>query len=72
MSTTTLTRAALWERRKTATAKLATLRTYQGTLCGCARCGDSSRIEELAALIARATQAVDELGNRYCERTPTC
>lgn len=63
-------RQALWQQRKATTEKLATLRMYQGTLCGCLRCNDSDRIEELAALIARATEAVNDLGNRICEREP--
>ena len=72
--TTTLadSRLELCRQRKDTLAKLATLRMYQHTLCGCQQCGDAERIEELRALITRAEQAVDELGNRYCERTPTC
>ena len=72
--TTTLAapKVALWGQRKTAMTKRATLTLFRGTLCGCTQCGDSDRIEEIDALIVRATQAIDELGNRYCERTPTC
>ena len=68
MDTLTDPRTALWERRKVTTEKLATLRAYQGALCGCDRCNDSDRIEELGALITRATEAIAELGNQICER----
>lgn len=72
--TTTLAdpKVALWGQRRAAMTKRATLVMFRGTLCGCSRCNDSDRIEEIDALICRATQAIDELGNRYCERTPTC
>ena len=68
--TTTLAdpRVALWERRKVTAEKLAAMRTYSGTLCGCDRCGDAELIEEQAALIARAVEALEELGNLICER----
>ena len=72
--TTTLAnpRLALWDLRKAVVEKRALLVMYQGTLCGCSRCNDADRIEELGALIVRATEAITELGNRICERTPTC
>ena len=63
-------RVALWQQRKTAVEKRALLAMYRGALCGCSRCNDSDRIEELGALIARATEAIAELSNRICERTP--
>ena len=66
------TKVALWGQRKTAMTKRATLALFRGTLCGCTQCGDSDRIEEIDALITRATEAIDELGNRICERTLTC
>jgi len=65
MTTTLLDpRLTLWERRKVTLEKLATLRTYRASLCGCARCGDSDRIEELDALIRRAVESVDEMNNK--------
>ena len=72
MDTLTDPRTALWERRKVTTEKLATLTLYRATLCGCDRCHDSDRIEEMGALSARATEAINELGNQICERKPTC
>jgi len=70
--TTTLTdpRLMLWQQRRTTLVKLAELRMFRGALCGCQRCGDSDRIEELDALIHRAVEAVDEITNRICEREP--
>ena len=64
--TTTLAdpRLALWQQRQTTLAKLATLRTYRASMCGCSRCGDSDRIEELDALIRRAVESVDEMNNK--------
>ena len=50
-----------WQQRKIAVEKLALLRLYRHSMCGCLRCGDADRIEELDALIARAVEAVDEL-----------
>jgi len=50
-----------WKQRKVAVEHLALLRLYRHSLCGCSRCGDADRIEELDALIARAVEAVDEL-----------
>ena len=55
MTTTLLDpRLALWRQRKVTTEKLATLRMYRASMCGCSRCNDSDRIEELDALIHRA------------------
>ena len=73
MATQTLTdpRLALWRRRKVTLEKLATLRMFRGALCGCTRCNDSDRIEELDALIHRAVEGVDKITNRICERA-TC
>ena len=70
--TTTLAdpRLALWQQRRATLVKLAELRMFRGALCGCPRCNDSDRIEELDALIARAVEAVDEITNRICEREP--
>ena len=65
-------RLELCRQRRTMLSKLADMRTYSGTLCGCTQCGDAELIEEQTALIVRATEAIDELGNRICERTPTC
>ena len=72
--TTTLapTKTALWERRKVATEKRDTLAMYRRTLCGCVQCGDMGRIEEVDALIVRATQVVLELSDQITDRTPTC
>jgi len=65
MTTTLLDpRVALWERRKVTLAKLATLRMYRASMCGCQRCNDADRIEELDALIRRAVEAVDEMNNK--------
>ena len=68
--TTTLAdpRLGLWQQRQTTLAKLATLRTYRASLCGCSRCNDSDRIEELDTLIHRAVEAVDEMNDRICTR----
>ena len=72
MTTTLLDpRLELCRQRKEAIAKLATLRMYSHTLCGCRQCGDAERIEELRALITRAEQAVDELNNLICQRVET-
>ena len=71
MLTLTDPRFALWEQRRTTLVKLAELRMFRGALCGCTRCNDSDRIEELDSLIARAVEAVDEITNRICERA-TC
>ena len=70
--TTTLAdpRTALWQRRKVTTEKLAMLRMYRASLCGCQRCNDADRIEELDALIHRAVEAVDKLNDQICEREP--
>ena len=72
MLTATDPRVTLWQQRKVAVEKRALLAMYLGTLCGCTRCNDADRIEELGALIARATEAIAELSNRICERAPTC
>ena len=66
--TLTLTRQDAWARRKVTSEKLALMREYSGTLCGCDRCGDADLIEEQAALIQRATEAIAELGERICQR----
>ena len=68
--TTTLAnpRLALWDLRKAVVRKRALLEMYRSTLCGCSRCNDSDRIEELGALIQRATEAIADLGNQICER----
>ena len=72
--TTTLAdpRLGLWQQRQTTLAKLATLRMYRASQCGCTRCNDSDRIEELDALIRRAVEAVEDINNRICTREPTC
>ena len=71
MTTTLLDpRLALWRQRKVTLEKLATLRMYRASMCGCQRCNDSDRIEELDAMIRRAVEAVDEITNRICEREP--
>jgi hypothetical protein len=67
MTTTLLDpRIALWQQRRTTLVKLAELRMWRGALCGCQRCNDSDRIEELDALIRRAVEAVDEMNDRIC------
>jgi len=58
-----------WQQRKIAVEKLALLRMYAHTLCGCTRCNDTDRIEELAALITRAVEAVAEL-SEACSTRP--
>ena len=63
-------RLALWQRRKVTIEKLATLRMYRASQCGCQRCNDSDRIEELDALIKRAVEAVDKMNDKICEREP--
>ena len=69
MTTTLLDpKVALRGQRKTALTKRATLVMFRGTLCGCFHCGDADRFEEIDALITRATEAIDELSNRICER----
>jgi len=71
MTTTLLDpRLALWQQRRTTLVKLAELRMFRGALCGCQRCNDSDRIEELDALIHRAVEAVDKMNNKICEREP--
>jgi hypothetical protein len=74
MTTTTLAdpRPALWQQRRTTLVKLAELRMFRGALCGCLRCNDSDRIEELDAMIHRAVEAVDDLSNRICTRETPC
>ena len=72
MTTTLLDpRLALWQQRRTTLVKLAELRMWRVALCGCQRCNDSDRIEELDALIHRAVEAVDDITKRICERA-TC
>ena len=61
-------RLELCRQRHTMLSKLADMRTYSGTLCGCTQCGDAQLIEEQTALIARAVEALDELSNKICER----
>ena len=68
MLTLTDPRLTLWRQRKVTTEKLATLRMYRASLCGCTHCNDADRIEELDALIHRAVEAVDEMNDRICER----
>ena len=61
---TTLTDHGLldaWGQRRVALDKLALMRVYRASICGCLRCGDLDRAEELDALIARCVEAVDEL-----------
>ena len=68
MTTTLLDpRLELCRQRKDTLAKLATMRLFQHTLCGCRQCGDAERIEELRALITRAEQAVDEMSDRITD-----
>jgi len=62
-------RVHAWQQRKIAVERVALLRMYAHTLCGCQRCGDADRIEELAALIACAVEAVDEL-TEACSTRP--
>ena len=64
MLTLTDPRTALWQQRRTTLVKLAELRMFRGALCGCQRCNDSDRIEELDALIRRAVEAVDEMNDK--------
>jgi len=73
MTTTLLDpRLELCRQRRTMLGKLADMRTYSGTLCGCTQCGDAELIEEQTALITRAVEAIAELSNKICEREPTC
>ena len=67
--TTTLAdpRLGLWQQRRTTLVKLAELRMFRGALCGCPRCNDSDRIEELDAMIHRAVEAVDEMNDRITD-----
>jgi len=61
---TTLTDPGLldaWGQRRVALDKLACLRVWRASICGCLRCNDLDRAEELDALIARCVEAVDEL-----------
>ena len=68
MTTTLLDpRLALWQQRRTTLVKLAELRMFRGALCGCPRCNDSDRIEELDALIHRAVEAVDEMNDQITD-----
>ena len=60
-------RITLWERRKTTLEKLAALRMYRGALCGCTRCGDADRIEELDSLIAQAIKWISVCNDRICD-----
>jgi len=55
--------------RRATLDKLALMRVYRASICGCTRCGDADRIEELDALIARAVEAVDEL-TEVCATRP--
>jgi hypothetical protein len=66
--TTTLAdpRLALWAQRRTTLVKLAELRMFRALLCGCPRCNDSDRIEELDAMICQALARIDELNDRIC------
>ena len=57
----------LWQQRRTTLVKLAELRMFRGALCGCTRCNDSDRIEELDAMIHRAVEAVDEMNDRITD-----
>jgi len=54
-------RFALRQQRRAALDKLALMRVYRASICGCLRCNDLDRAEELDALIARAVEAVQEL-----------
>ena len=65
-------RPALWEQRRTTRDKLTLLRQQRRGFCGCARCDDAQLIEEVDALIVRATQVVLELSDQITDRTPTC
>ena len=68
MTTTLLDpRLALWEQRRTTLVKLAELRMFRGALCGCTRCGDADRIEELDSLVERAVEQIAELNDRICD-----
>lgn len=58
-----------WTQRKAAIEKAALLRMYRASMCGCSRCDDADRIEELDALIARAVEAIDEL-TEVCATRP--
>lgn len=55
--------------RRSALDKLALMRVYRASICGCPSCGDADRIEELDALIARAVEAVQEL-TEVCATRP--
>jgi len=58
-----------WTQRKVAVEKAALLRMYRASLCGCTRCNDADRIEELDALITRAVEAIAEL-SEVCATMP--
>ena len=67
--TTTLAdpRLTLWRQRKVTLVKLAELRMWRGALCGCQRCNDSDRIEELDSLIAQAVEWIGACNDRICD-----
>ena len=69
MDTLTDPRLDTWTQRRVALDKLALMRVYRASICGCQRCNDADRIEELDALITRAIEAVEEL-TEACSTRP--
>ena len=69
MDTLTDPRLHAWTQRRVALDKLALMRVYRASICGCQRCGDADRIEELDALITRAVEAIAELSDQICTRS---
>ena len=69
MTTTLLDpRIALWQRRKIEQDRLATLRIYRASVCGCQTCGDQSQGAELDGHIRDCLARLAKISDAICTR----
>jgi hypothetical protein len=68
MDTLTDPRTAAWQRRRIEIDRLGTLRVFRGSCCGCSRCRDAERIEELDSLIKQTLERIAVLTDRCSTR----
>jgi len=60
-------RPALWVARRHQLDLLAMNRAARSAVCGCTRCGDQDRGQELDVLITLSLARIDEISNQICD-----
>lgn len=72
MTTTLDRRPALCAARRHQLDLLAMNRAARQAVCGCSRCGDQDRGQELDVLIKVGLARIREIEDRICTKEPTC